>query len=155
ARVTRDLSERWQAEEALQKKSRELEQSNSELSQFAYVASHELKEPLRKIVAFGDLLAREIKNFSVKATENLQRIQDTSLRMSRMVDSLLDLSRAMSQQNEFKIVDLNDVLSGVLADLNLLITQSSAKVKVGPLPKVHADPFQMRLLFLNLLGNAL
>ena len=154
--AARDVTARKAAEEALEQKAQELARSNEELAQFAYVASHDLQEPLRKVVAFGDRLAAQSSAaLDEQGRDYLERMQNAAKRMSQLIESLLDLSRVTTKGTEFQPVDLNAVLSEVLADLEVRIQQRAGRVDVEPLPTVMADRSQMRQLFQNLIGNAL
>ena len=154
--INTDITERKRAEEALEQKAQELARSNEELAQFAYVASHDLQEPLRKIVAFGDrLVSHSSAELDEQGRDYLERMQNAAQRMGQLIESLLELSRVTTKGGEFAAVDLNAVLSEVLADLEVRIQQTNAQVEVGPLPAVMADRSQMRQLFQNLIGNAL
>ena len=154
--INTDITERKQAEEALEQKAEELARSNEELAQFAYVASHDLQEPLRKIVAFGDrLVAHSATELDEQGRDYLQRMQNAARRMGQLIESLLDLSRVTTKGAQFTAVDLNAVLSEVLGDLEVRIQQTAGRLDVEPLPTVMADHSQMRQLFQNLIGNAL
>lgn len=135
---------------------RKLERSNRELVDFAYVASHDLQEPLRKIEAFGDRLAK--KYASVLPDEGkmfIERMQSAASRMRQLINDLLSYSRVTTAAAPFAKVSLQDVLSGVLSDLQIRIEETSATIEVGELPAIEADSLQMRQLFQNLIGNAL
>ncbi len=135
---------------------KKLERSNRELVDFAYVASHDLQEPLRKIEAFGDRLVK--KYISVLPEEGqmfVNRMQSAANRMRQLINDLLSYSRVTTAAAPMQNVSLNDVLSGVLSDLQIRIEETGATVEVGDLPKIEADPMQMRQLFQNLIGNAI
>lgn len=152
----RDITERKQSAQALEHKAEELARSNAELEQFAFVASHDLQEPLRKIRAFGDRL--KMKCASVLPTEGadyLDRMQNASARMQTLINDLLTFSRVISRTEPFVTVDLAQVTREVLSDLEVRIEKTRATVEVGDLPKIDADPMQMRQLIQNLIGNAL
>lgn len=151
-----DITARRIAEEALERKARELARSNLELQQFAYVASHDLQEPLRKIQAFGDLLrSRCAETLSEQGTDYLNRMQNAAGRMQRLINDLLSLSRAGTRTQKFVPVDLNATVRGVLSDLEVRVAQLGASVLSGPLPTINADPVQMSQLLQNLIGNGL
>jgi len=151
-----DVSARKLAEEAVQRTTAELERSNAELQQFAYAASHDLQEPLRKIRAFGDRLESKFGALLTdEGRDYLTRMVSASRRMQLLIDDLLALSRVMTKAEPFTAVDLNQVIQGVLSDLELPIREADASIQVGPLPVIDADPTQMRQLFQNLIGNAL
>ena len=133
-----------------------LELSNRELEQFAYVASHDLQEPLRKIQAFGDRLKiKAAPQLSDDARDYLARMQSAAGRMQTLINDLLAFSRVTSKAQPFVPVDLGQVAREVVADLEARIEQTGGRVELGLLPTVMADPLQMRQLFQNLLGNAL
>lgn len=132
-----------------------LERSNSELQNFAYVASHDLQEPLRKIQAFGNLLVDEYGTELKDGAEYLERMRKAASRMSVLIEDLLEFSRVTTQARPFIAVDLNDVVQEVLEDLETRIKETDGSIVVDKLPIVTADPLQMRQLFQNLIGNAL
>jgi len=154
--IFKDITERKRAEEAINRKAAELARSNAELEQFAYVASHDLQEPLRKIQAFGDRLKAKCDAVNLQdGRDYLERMQGAAARMQTLINDLLTFSRVISASQPFVPVDLNSVIKGVLSDLEVRIEQTGAKVEVAELPAIEADPLQMRQLFQNLIGNAL
>lgn len=154
--VFKDITERKRAEETLNRKASELARSNAELEQFAYVASHDLQEPLRKIQAFGDRLKAKVDAVGLQdGRDYLDRMQGAAARMSTLISDLLTFSRVISASQPFVPVDLNAVAKGVLSDLEVRIEQTKAQVDVENLPAIEADPMQMRQLLQNLIGNAL
>ncbi len=154
--IFKDITERKRVEEALAQRAAELTRSNSELEQFAFVASHDLQEPLRKIQAFGDRLKTKFdSNQSPDILDYLARMQSAAARMRTLIDDLLSFSRVIRSSEPFTTVDLAEITKGVLSDLEVRIEKSNAQVEVGELPKIDADPLQMRQLFVNLLSNAL
>lgn len=143
--VFKDITERKRAEDTLSRKAAELARSNAELEQFAYVASHDLQEPLRKIQAFGDRLKAKVDAVGLQdGRDYLDRMQGAAARMSTLISDLLTFSRVISASQPFVSVDLNTVAKGVLSDLEVRIEQTKAKVEVGSLPAIEADPMQMR-----------
>ena len=135
---------------------KKLERSNRELVDFAYVASHDLQEPLRKIEAFGDRLVRKYSEILPDDGKMfIDRMQNAATRMRLLINDLLSYSRVTTKAKPFVQVDLNDILEGVLSDLQVTIQNSSGRVEVSDLPVLVADPTQMRQLFQNLLSNAL
>lgn len=133
-----------------------LARSNRELEQFAYVASHDLQEPLRKIAGFTELLAIRYKGtFDEKAASYMAYIVDGATRMSSLINDLLSYSRIMSSTREFTDTDCSAVLSRVQQDLELAIKESSAEIVCGALPVIKADKTQLGQLFQNLIGNAI
>ncbi|HYH01873.1 MAG TPA: ATP-binding protein, partial [Bacillota bacterium] len=134
-----------------------LARSNQELEQFAYVASHDLQEPLRKIIAFGDRLKQQCNSNQLgeQGRDYLQRMQSAATRMQVLINDLLSFSRVTTKAQEFIPVDLREVLREVLSDLEVKIFQTNAKIVLGTFSVLDADPLQMRQLFQNLVGNAL
>jgi PAS domain S-box-containing protein len=154
--IFKDITERKRAEEAVNRKAAELARSNAELEQFAYVASHDLQEPLRKIQAFGDRLKTKCDAVNLQdGRDYLERMQGAAARMQTLINDLLTFSRVISASQPFVPLDLNLVLKGVLSDLEVRIEQTKARVEVGDLPSIEADPLQIRQLLQNLIGNAL
>lgn len=154
--VFKDITERRRAESTLAQRADELTRSNAELEQFAFVASHDLQEPLRKIQAFGDRL--KLKCADILPTESqdyLERMQSAAARMRTLISDLLAFSRAIRSTEPFVPVELGVVAREVIGDLEVRIEKSGAKVEVDELPTIEADPMQMRQLLLNLIGNAL
>lgn len=130
--------------------------SNRELQDFAYVASHDLQEPLRKIEAFGDRL---VKKHSALLPDDgqmyLERMQNAAGRMRQLINDLLSYSRVTTKAKPFSKVDLDEVLKGVLSDIQMRIEDSGGTVECSALPTIDADNTQMRQLFQNLISNAL
>jgi len=154
--IFKDITERKRAEETLNRKAAELARSNSELEQFAYVASHDLQEPLRKIQAFGDRLKTKCDAVNLQdGRDYLERMQSAAARMQTLINDLLTFSRVISASQPFVPVDLNVVTKGVLSDLEVRIEQMKATIEISDLPTIEADPLQMRQLLQNLIGNAL
>jgi signal transduction histidine kinase len=135
---------------------RELERSNRELQDFAFVASHDLQEPLRKIRSYGDRMKRRLgSEIDELSLSDLSRIQNAAERMQVLINDILSLSRVTSKAQPFTPVDLNRVFDEVVEDLETRIGQAGAKVTRGDLPTMFADAIQMRQLLQNLIGNAL
>ena len=148
--------ERKRAEENLKAYAARLNQSNRELQDFAYVASHDLQEPLRKVRAFGDRLkAKYAEVLGEQGRDYLERMEGAATRMQDLIDDLLTLSRVTTQAQPFTPVDLNEVARDVVSDLEARIDQVGGRVEVSGLPTVEADRPQMRQLLQNLIGNAL
>lgn len=152
----RDISLRKQIETDKARHAAELERSNYDLQQFAYVASHDLQEPLRKIRAFGDRLQTHNKDqLDETGRECIDRMQGAAARMQGLIDSLLSLSRVATGAHQFVAVDLGAIAREVVGDLEAQIAQTGGQVEIGRLPTIQADPVQMRQLLQNLIGNAL
>ena len=134
----------------------QLSRSNKELEQFAYVASHDLQEPLRKISAFGSRLASKYTTvLDEQGLDYLRRMQNAAVRMQHLIDGLLTYSRVTTKAQPFSTVDLSVIVSEVLGDLETKIKDTGAKVECRVNATIGADPLQMRQLFQNLIGNAL
>jgi PAS domain S-box-containing protein len=163
SKVTRDLTERKIAEDKLQmyadellQKNKDLERSNSELSSFSYVASHDLQEPLRKIQGFGNLILNsEVSNLSDTGKDYFNRMIKAATRMQGLIDSLLEFSRTNTDTKNFETADLDELLEEVKKDMRELIETSGAVIKSGPLPTLKVIPFQFRQLMANLIGNSI
>ncbi|HIJ89498.1 MAG: PAS domain S-box protein [Desulfobulbaceae bacterium] len=154
--VARDIRARKEAEEKLNRFTRELERSNEELQQFAYVASHDLQEPLRKVMAFGDRLKKHGgPALDERSLDYLERMQNAAGRMRNLIDGLLLFSRVTTKGKPFEIIDLQEIVREVLSDLEQLLALSNGQVEVGSLPRICGDRLQMRQLFQNLLSNSL
>ena len=142
---------------ALQQANIVLQQRNFELEQFAYVTSHDLQEPLRKIRVFVDMLLRQEETMGLEPDrlQALGRIRSSADRMAQLIKDLLSYSRLGLEGNPFVPTDLNTVVLAALRDFDLRIEESGARVHVLSLPIIEAIPLQMNQLFYNLLGNAL
>jgi len=174
ATVTTDISNRKRMEEELRESRDELELrveertdelktlmaklkvSNQALQDFASIASHDLQEPLRKVMSFGNLIGQKYKD-SLGETGNdyLRRMLDATERMRSLLKGLLEYSRITTKADPFVEVDLTKIVGEVLSDLEIGIERTGAEMRVLGLPIVKADPTQMRQLFQNLIGNAL
>ena len=140
----------------LEESRRELDRSNQELEQFAYVASHDLQEPLRMVSSYTQLLARRYQGrLDTNADEFIAYAVDGANRMQRLINDLLAYSRVGTRGKEFKPTDCTAVFDQALANLKVTIEESSAVVARGPLPTVMADKLQIGQLLQNLIGNAL
>ncbi len=143
-----DITERRQAQE--------LARSNRDLEQFAYIASHDLQEPLRKVLAYSELVESEYADrIGPDGREYLERIRGAADRMQILIRDLLAYSRLTTRKQPLGPVDLGVVVAEVLSDLESRIVETGATIEVGELPTVEADGLQMRQLFQNLIGNAL
>ncbi|KAA6438296.1 PAS domain-containing protein [Dyadobacter flavalbus] len=141
--------------EELEEANRLLTRSNENLQQFAYVASHDLQEPLRKIQQFGDILKNRYIGEIGEGAGYLQRMQAAASRMSALIRDLLDFSSISTYRDNPKPVDLNEVVITVLSDLELTIVETGARLQVGMLPVIQGNALQLGQLFQNLLSNAL
>ncbi|MCS7091557.1 MAG: PAS domain-containing protein [Verrucomicrobiota bacterium] len=151
-----DITERKRADEQVRLFAAQLERSNRELQDFAYVASHDLQEPLRKIVVFGErLVERYGSQLPPEARDYLERMRRAAQRMQTLINDLLAFSRVTTRARDFERVALRQVLEDVLSDLEARIEQTRAVITVEALPEIEADPLQIRQLFQNLLSNAL
>ncbi len=154
--VGRDITQRLQAETALRQTLADLNARNRELQDFAFIASHDLQEPLRKIRAFADRLQqRHAGSLADEARDYLDRTSQAANRMQVLINDLLAYSRVAARGRPFTQVKLDGVLAGVLDDLEASLESSGGRVEAGPLPTIEADATQMRQLFQNLLSNAL
>lgn len=163
--IVQDITKQKNFAEALSQKVRErtdeleaankqLQIINEELQQFAYISSHDLQEPLRKIRIFSDILSRSIQR-DTEADIHVHKIQSAAERMSGLIKSLLEYSRVTNATFRFEKLDLNDLLKVILIDFELLIEQKNAIIEADKLPVIDAVPLQMNQLFYNLISNAL
>ncbi|AKD56055.1 GAF domain-containing sensor histidine kinase [Spirosoma radiotolerans] len=143
------------ANEALNDSINLISRSNENLQQFAYIASHDLQEPLRKVQSFGDLLKNQYADQLGEGVLYLERMQGAATRMSTLIRDLLSYSRIHTRRENTVEVSLNDVVKAVLIDLELTIAKNGANVEAGSLPTVLGDASQLGQLFQNLLTNAL
>lgn len=151
-----DISETKRTSEAIASYARALARSNKDLQDFAYIASHDLQEPLRKIQAFSQ---KVVSNYHDQLDETgsdyLQRMQNAAHRMQTMIDDLLAYSRVTTKSQPMQPISLNEVMNEVITDLELRIEQSEGRVDVEDLPTVYADRTQMGQLLQNLVANGL
>jgi PAS domain S-box-containing protein len=152
----KDISDRKHAEEELRCQSQELMRSNAELEQFAYVASHDLQEPLRMVTSYLQLLERRYKDkLDAKADEFIHYAVDGASRMQTLISDLLTYSRVGTRGEPFEIVNTFASLSNAIANLKIAIAESGAEVTYDALPNVIGDASQLSQLFQNLIGNAI
>jgi PAS domain S-box-containing protein len=154
--VLRDSTERQRTEEALARQAAELARSNSDLEQFAYVASHDLQEPLRMVASYTQLLGRRYADrLDDDAREFIGYAVDGVTRMQSLINDLLAYSRVGTRGDEFAETDTSAVLARVLATLGAAIEENDAVVSFDALPTIRADAGQLAQLFQNLIGNAI
>jgi PAS domain S-box-containing protein len=154
--LTKDITERIQYEQALKKYAHQLEVSNKELERFAYIASHDLREPLRTISGYTQLLARRYKGrLDSDADEFIAFAVDGANRMQQLIDDLLEYSRVGTRGKPFVQADTKELLGRVLKTLQVSIDESQAKISYNGMPTLMADSTQIFQLFQNLIGNAI
>lgn len=152
----RDISERKAAEEALLKLSEELQRSNADLQHFAFIAAHDLREPLRTISSFTELLRDQLGRYpDPDVQENVRFISGAAKRMQQLVDGLLAYSRVETRGQEFEFVDCNELVDRVISLLKVSIDEAGATVTRDDLPVVKGDAAQLEQLIANLLNNAI
>lgn len=156
SKVTRDLTDRKAAEDELIKIANELQLQNKELQQFAYVASHDMKEPLRKIIFYNNyLLEEESGKFSEKGRDFLGRSINAAQRMRQLIDDLLNYSQTSSVKQKFEAVNLNEIVDSVLNAHSDYLEQNPAEINVDTLPVIEGIPFQLFQLFDNMISNSI
>jgi signal transduction histidine kinase len=163
AALTAEIAEKRRVEKELREKSEKLtdysaklEQSNRDLQDFAFIASHDLQEPIRKIQTFADrITSRHSECLDEMGRDYLRRVTRAARRMQELILDLLKYSRLTSALENCARVDLTQSVKDALSDLKVLREESGARIEIGSLPTVEADPVQMRQLFQNLLGNAM
>ncbi len=147
---------RTRAEHALAEQAEELARSNTDLQQFAYVASHDLQEPLRMVASYLQLISRRYRGkLDSNADEFIDFAVDGARRMQSLIQDLLSYSRVGSQASAYELVDTNLTFADAVSNLKVAIEESAARVSSGPLPSVWADPTQLIQLLQNLIGNAI
>jgi PAS domain S-box-containing protein len=156
AATFRDVTEQRRAAQAMAATNEKLEQRNRTLRDFAYIASHDLQEPLRKISSFSDLMMEDYGDaVDETGAYYLDRMQDAAQRMSQLISDLLVYSRVMTRARPFEPVDLGRLAEQVVSDLSLQIEEVDGSVHVGDLPTIEGDGTQLRQLLQNLVGNGL
>jgi PAS domain S-box-containing protein len=161
--MVQDITERKKMEKELARKTKQLkrrnedlEQSNKDLQQFAYVASHDLQEPLRMVTSFVQLLQKRYQDkLDEEANEFINYAVEGAQRMKELIDDLLLLSRVETRGKLFQKVNMNQVLDNVLTDLTYSIKETNATITNDPLPEIIADRTQMRTILQNLISNSL
>jgi PAS domain S-box-containing protein len=154
-----DIDEQKKLSEELEirvvERTKELQSSNNELAQFAYVASHDLQEPLRKIITFIELLQRDLPSIDSKPKSYLRKIEQSAVRMSILIKDILNFSQLGKPGHRFENTDLNASVATITSDLEMVIQQKNAVINIDDLGNIEAIPQQMNQLFYNLLSNAL
>jgi len=154
--ILRDITERKQAEQALQDKNEELGRSNQELEQFAYVASHDLQEPLRMVSNYTQMLATRYRDrLDGDAIEFIEFAVDGAKRMQALIHDLLEYARVGTRGKEFKPTPCDRIVQDAVANLSGAIADAGAEVAIGELPTLRCDGVQLTQVFQNLIGNAL
>ncbi|HYG17101.1 MAG TPA: PAS domain S-box protein, partial [Bacteroidia bacterium] len=152
----RDITQQRKNQEKLEAAMEELQRSNEDLEQFAYVASHDLQEPLRKIRAFGDRLTLKFSETEMPGSEYVSRMTEAAERMQVLINDLLSFSRVSKDTGERETVDLNAIFKIVIDDLQVAINETKAVIDVDPMPVLkNANRTQMLQLFQNLISNSL
>ncbi len=163
SKVTHDLTEKKAADdklklnaEQLAQKNRDLEKMNTELQSFAYISSHDLQEPLRKIQTYASrILSKEMDTLSENGKDYFRRMQQAAGRMQTLIQDLLAYSHTNSANRPFENIDLSDIVNEVKIDIRETHTKKEAVIEVGKMCQVNIIPFQIRQLLFNLIGNAI
>jgi K+-sensing histidine kinase KdpD len=139
----------------LQNQKLELECSNKDLEKFSYAVSHDLREPLRSISGFIQLLSKRYRGaLDANADHYIERLNSAASRMQDMITSILDYSKISTNAEPFKLVDCNEILENSLKNIEVAISEAGAKVTHDPMPSIYADPFQIQRVFQNLIANS-
>jgi PAS domain S-box-containing protein len=147
--------QRRDAKERLSKKAVELERVNKELQDFASIASHDLQEPLRKIIILGDRLESTIQKSNEKGRDYLVRMQNSASKMQNFIQDLLQYTKVGTKDRNLELVDLKEIANNIVNELEHRLAETKGTVNMNGLPVIEADAFQMNQLFLNLIGNGL
>ena len=154
SKVTRDLTEKKLADDQMRNYAMDIEFRNKQLEEYAYIASHDLQEPLRKIQIFGELLQNNIDNKEA-VLRNVEKMMSSAKRMTSLIKDVLKYSQLSRSDEFFEEVALNDVLKNVIEDFDLLIEQKNVVIKSDDLPTIKGIPIQLHQLFGNLMSNAI
>jgi light-regulated signal transduction histidine kinase (bacteriophytochrome) len=155
-RIVDEVSELYRAHELLDKRTHELERSNADLEQFAYIASHDLQEPLRKVASFCQLLQRRYQGrLDERGEQYIAFAVDGAKRMQVLINDLLAFSRVGRKAGELEVVDAADLLGAAMSNLESAIEYAGATISRGALPKVHGEASLLTAVFQNLISNAL
>ncbi|HMA64865.1 MAG: sensor histidine kinase [Fibrobacterota bacterium] len=152
----KDITERKLIEDALITQTRRLTQSNAQLKEFVYIASHDLQEPLRKVCAFSERITNKYASvLDETGKDYLNRIVNAGVRMQTLINDLLSYSWVSTKTQTFDTVDLNRIGEEVVSDLQIRIEQTAGRIEIAQLPLIEAEPTQIRQVFQNIIGNAL
>lgn len=151
----RSINERKKAEKERDATMAELQRSNMELKDFAFVASHDLQEPLRKIQTFSNRLLTNTKHLDDQQQDYLKRMDNAAKRMQRLITDLLAYSRVSTRAQPFRLCDLNSIVNYAIQNLEVAIAECNARIDVAKLPNLMGDPSQLQQLFQNLLSNSI
>ncbi|EMJ95039.1 PAS domain S-box protein [Leptospira alstonii] len=151
----KDITEIQDTHLKLENMTKELQRSNADLEDFAFIASHDLQEPLRKIMAFGDRLLKKTSNLDSESVDYLQRMSSSAHRLSNLIEGLLSYSRIKTKAKPFQFVDLSLILKDSIGDLEIYIKEKNAKVIDSKIGYTWCDPFQMGMVFQNLIKNGI
>lgn len=154
SKVTRDLTERKKADDQLRYYAESIESQNKQLEQFAYIASHDLQEPLRKIRVFAGILEENIDDVEI-VKKNIDKINIAAIRMSALITDILKYSQLSQLDELFTTTDLNQTLQNVRKDFDLIIEEKGVVIESTPLPVIKGIPMQLHQLFANLISNAI
>ncbi|MBM9577154.1 PAS domain S-box protein [Leptospira sp. 201903070] len=151
----KDITEMQKTQVQLETLTKELKRSNADLEDFAFIASHDLQEPLRKIMAFGDRLLKKNTNLDSESIDYLQRMASSAHRLSNLIEGLLSYSRIKSRAKPFQYCDLTMILKETIGDLEIFIKEKNAKVVNSKIGFAWCDPAQIGTVFQNLVKNGL
>lgn len=153
--ILTDLTAQKATQQQLKKNNEQLEASNHDLQQFASVASHDLQEPLRKILIFSNLLKERQSDLTPQSMRHLDKIIDSSVRMKNLIIDILNYSRLSANNIQLQPIDLYELVNELLEDFELTIQEKKARITIGALPHIEANKGQMRQVFQNIISNAL